>query len=46
MLVSKFNFEQSDKEIVWNSSGVQYPSVGKHGTKPSLPMKVGLAKMN
>ncbi|KAI0710035.1 cytochrome P450 [Earliella scabrosa] len=46
MLVSKFNFEKSDKEIVWNSSGVQYPSVGKHGTKPSLPMKVGLAKMN
>ena len=41
LLLSKFTFAKSDKEVVWNLAGVRFPSV-KGGNKASLPMKVGL----
>ena len=43
MLLSKFTFEPSDKEITWNLSAVRFPTVGS-SMKPSMPMKVGLYK--
>ena len=43
LLLSKFTFAKSDKEVVWNLAGVRFPSV-KGGSKASLPMKVGLYK--
>ena len=44
LLISKFNFELSDKHIVWNISGIRFPTVGVDGTKPELPLKVSLYK--
>ena len=44
MLVSKFTFELSDKPIVWNISGIRFPTVGVNGKKPELPLKVSLYK--
>ncbi|KAI0370369.1 cytochrome P450 [Pilatotrama ljubarskyi] len=44
LLLAKFTFELSDKPIVWNLSGVRYPSVGRTGETASLPMRVGLYK--
>ena len=40
LLVSHFVFELSDKEIVWNISGIRFPTVGKDGAKPELPLNV------
>lgn len=44
LLLSKFTFEKTAQPIIWNMAGVRYPSVGKHGGKASLPMKVSLYK--
>ncbi|KAI0718795.1 cytochrome P450 [Cerioporus squamosus] len=44
LLISKFSFEMSDKPIVWNISGIRFPTVGVDGTKPELPLKVSLYK--
>ncbi|KZT73355.1 cytochrome P450 [Daedalea quercina L-15889] len=44
VLVSDFTFELSDKPIEWNVAGVWYPTVGKNGKKPRMPLKVGLYK--
>ncbi|KAH9885122.1 cytochrome P450 [Cubamyces lactineus] len=41
LLLMKFTFALSDKPIMWNVSGVRYPTVGED-TKPSLPLRVGL----
>ncbi|KAI8972821.1 cytochrome P450 [Trametes punicea] len=40
LLLSNFTFELSDKPIVWNISGIRYPTVGPNGQKPELPLKV------
>ncbi|KAH9941813.1 cytochrome P450 [Epithele typhae] len=40
LLLSHFVFELSDKPIVWNISGIRFPTVGVHGVKPELPLKV------
>ncbi|KAI0365140.1 cytochrome P450 [Pilatotrama ljubarskyi] len=42
-LLTKFTFAPSDKPVVWNLSGIRFPTVGE-STKPSLPMRVGLYK--
>ncbi|KAJ3534433.1 hypothetical protein NM688_g7137 [Phlebia brevispora] len=39
-LLARFRFSPSDKDIVWNISGIVYPTVGKLSTKPSLPVMV------
>ncbi|KAI0761511.1 cytochrome P450 [Trametes elegans] len=43
LLLTKFTFAPSDKPIVWNLSGIRFPTVGED-TKPALPMRVGLYK--
>ena len=42
LLLSHFVFELSDKPIVWNISGIRFPTVGVDGAKPELPLKVSL----
>lgn len=42
MLISNFTFELPEQPIVWNVSGVWYPSAEKERAKPQLPLKVGL----
>lgn len=42
-LLTKFTFAPSAKPVVWNLSGIIFPSVAE-ATKPSLPMMVGLYK--
>ena len=43
-LLANFEFELSDKPIVWNISGIRFPTVGVNGKKPELPLKVSLYK--
>ena len=43
MLLSKFTFAPSDKEIRWNIGGILYPTVGMD-TRPAMPLKVGFVK--
>ena len=43
LLIAKFTFEPSGKEISWNLSNVRFPTVGGE-PKPSMPMKVALYK--
>ncbi|EIW61094.1 cytochrome P450 [Trametes versicolor FP-101664 SS1] len=42
-LLTKFTFAPSAKPVVWNLSGVRFPTVAE-ATKPSMPMMVGLYK--
>ncbi|KAI0791139.1 cytochrome P450 [Abortiporus biennis] len=44
VLISKFRFSPSEKhqDIVWNSEGVEWATVGLDGRKPMLPMRVEL----
>ncbi|KAI9065218.1 cytochrome P450 [Trametes sanguinea] len=42
LLLSNFKFELSDKPIVWNISGIRFPTVGVDGKRPELPLKVSL----
>ncbi|KAI0070119.1 cytochrome P450 [Panus rudis PR-1116 ss-1] len=45
ILIESFKFELPEgKEIYWNNAGVQYPSVGRDGSKSELPLKVTLVK--
>lgn len=44
VLVSNFTFALPDQPIVWNVSGVWYPSGEDERAKPRLPLKVGLYK--
>ena len=40
VLVDSFEFSLTDKDIVWNLSGVSYPSMDKESINPSLELKV------
>ncbi|KAI0349753.1 cytochrome P450 [Trametes cingulata] len=41
LLLANFTFELSpDKPVVWNHSGVIYPSAGQHSSKPEMWLKV------
>ncbi|KAJ3552918.1 hypothetical protein NM688_g3899 [Phlebia brevispora] len=40
VVLRSFKFSLSDKKIVWNLAGVNYPTVGETSPKPSLPLKV------
>ena len=42
LLLSHFVIELSDKPVVWNISGIRFPTVGIDGAKPELPLKVSL----
>ncbi|KAI0754297.1 cytochrome P450 [Daedaleopsis nitida] len=43
MLLARFTFAPADKRIIWNLSGVRFPTVAG-GSKPSMPLKVALYK--
>ena len=43
MLISKFTFAPSDKDVYWNVSGIQYPTIGTNA-RPEMPMKVSFVK--
>ncbi|EJF62016.1 cytochrome P450 [Dichomitus squalens LYAD-421 SS1] len=40
VLLSSFSFELTDKEITWNSSAVNYPTMGEDSTKPEMLLRV------
>ena len=40
VLLRSFEFSLSEKEIVWNLGGVNYPTVDASSRNPSLPMVV------
>jgi|HubBroStandDraft_3_1064219.scaffolds.fasta_scaffold4055737_1 hypothetical protein len=43
MLLEKYIFEPSDKEIVWRNSGITTPATkGRERDTPHLPLKVSL----
>lgn len=44
VLVSTFTFESTDKPILWTTASNMFPTVGKDGTRPELPLRVGLNK--
>ena len=44
MLVSRFTFEMSDKEILCNIGSVWYPTIGRESNILELPLKVSLYK--
>ncbi|KAI0631049.1 cytochrome P450 [Trametes polyzona] len=39
-LIANFTFELSEKPVVWNFTGVSYPSVGTDSMKPELWLKI------
>lgn len=43
LMLLKFKFEPTNKEIKWNISGIRFPTVGD-ATKPSLPLKLSMYK--
>ncbi|KAJ7674202.1 cytochrome P450 [Mycena rosella] len=44
LLVERFRFSLSDKNITWQMSSIAVPVLDKNSTKPQLPLKVELAK--
>ncbi|PSR73475.1 hypothetical protein PHLCEN_2v10767 [Hermanssonia centrifuga] len=40
VLLRSFRVTLSDKEIVWNLAGVNYPTVGREASRPSMPLKL------
>ena len=38
VLLESFQLTPTGKEIVWNLATVRFPTVGKDGTKPELPL--------
>ncbi|KAJ7475711.1 cytochrome P450 [Mycena latifolia] len=44
LLVERFKFSLSDKDITWQMSAIAVPVVGKNSSEPKLPLKVELAK--
>lgn len=39
-LIPAFSFELTDKPITWNSSTVNYPTMGEESTKPEMLLRV------
>lgn len=39
-LIANFSFESSDTPVVWNLSGITYPSVSKESTKAEMWLRV------
>lgn len=44
MLLTSFSFELPEQKIVWNMSGIVYPSVDKPSAKAEMPLKVSKLK--
>ena len=39
-LIPAFSFELTDKPITWNTSTVNYPTMGEESTKPEMLLRV------
>ncbi|KAH8105401.1 cytochrome P450 [Cristinia sonorae] len=44
VLLEKFRFSPSDKEVYWNFAGVQYPTLGKTSWESGMPLRVELIR--
>ncbi|KAH9933818.1 uncharacterized protein B0H18DRAFT_870184, partial [Fomitopsis serialis] len=44
VLISAFTFESTGKPILWTTADNMFPTVGKDGIRPELPLRVGLYK--
>jgi len=44
VLLETLRFTPSDKEVYWNWSGVQFPTVGKDSSDPQMPLRVELVR--
>ena len=44
VLIANFQFELSDEDIEWNSTGIVYSSAGKGSIKPEIPLKVSVIR--
>ncbi|TCD71092.1 cytochrome P450-dit2 [Steccherinum ochraceum] len=42
VLLETFRFTPADKDVYWNFSGVQFPTIGKDGRRAKMPMRVEL----
>ena len=40
VLITSFKFGMTDRQVVWNTSGVIYPSMSKDTAKPEMMLKV------
>ena len=40
VLLQSFKFTPGDKEIYWNAGSVNFPTIGKDGTKPAMYLKL------
>ncbi|KAI0713829.1 cytochrome P450 [Earliella scabrosa] len=40
VLLTRFAFELTDQTIAWNSSSINYPTMGEESTKPEMLLKV------
>ncbi|KAJ3532760.1 hypothetical protein NM688_g7376 [Phlebia brevispora] len=40
VLLSSFKFTSSGKDIYWNLADVSYPTIGREGRKPTMPLHV------
>nr|BED42983.1 cytochrome P450 monooxygenase [Trametes versicolor] len=43
-MIANFTFAPSEKPVVWNLSGISYPTVSTESTKPELWLKVGVVR--
>lgn len=39
-MIANFTFAPSEKPVVWNLSGISYPTINKESTKPELWLTV------
>lgn len=44
-MLRSFRFHLGDKEIYWNVSGVNFPTVGREGSKPEMYLKLERIKV-
>ncbi|KAJ7127139.1 cytochrome P450 [Mycena epipterygia] len=44
LLIERFKFSLSDKQVTWQMSSIAVPVVDRNSTKPELPLKVELAE--
>ena len=40
VMLRSFKFLPGDKDIYWNMAGVNYPTIGKAGSKPAMYLKL------
>ena len=43
-MVAAFEFELTDKQIIWNAGGVSFPTMGLDSKKPEMLLRVRAAQ--